>query len=117
MLKRSIALAVLALGVAAGAHADPIGLVFEATVVGVDNAPSLTSASQEAPLSVKLRFDNDQCWAVADVVPMVGKTNNNISARLRGVDCTDGRFKNHRGFAAGFLDPAKLGTLWIAVFN
>lgn len=116
MLKKSLTFAVLALA-AATLRAEPMGQVYEATVVGVDNTPSLPVAAQEAPLSVKLKFDNDQCWAVADVAPLVGKTTNNVSGRLRGVDCSDGRLKDHRGFAAGFLDPAKPGTLWIAVFN
>lgn len=144
MLRPSLAAAALALGLAAGARAEPMGQVFQAVVVGVDNAPGLAAASQEAPLSIKLRFDEDRCWAVADVVPLVGMTNNNVSGRLRGVDCTDGRFRDRRGFAAGFLDPsgiappaplpgsdeaaaaapppsrpstARTSSIWIAVFH
>jgi hypothetical protein len=133
----AIAVAVIALGaLSTASRADPLGQVFAATIVGIDSSPALTIASQEAPLAVKLRFDNNQCWAVADVAPLAGKTINNVSGRLRGVECSDGRMKDKRGFVAGYLDASAAAkpvanataeasetseptrsALWVAVFN
>lgn len=107
----------LMMGIAATVSAEPIGQVYEAKVVGFDNSPSIQNATQKAPLMVKLRFEEGRCWAVADVVPLSGDTHNNVSGRLRGIECEDGSLKDRRGFAAGYFDPEKPGIIWIAIFD
>jgi hypothetical protein len=112
--RASIALALLA-GGSGSACADAVAQVFEARVVKVAAAPSLKAASQETPLVVDFRFNNDACWGVADLVPLVGREPGNVSGRIRGVECGDGTLRAGRGFAVGHVDLAKPGSIWIAV--